>query len=818
MNDRWPRARRSFGLLLGLLAAFAAGCTRAHYRRQADRDVYGAVACATADPRWQMQDFSIQPPAESRMYWPFSPDCPPRPPDDPESHELMDCVDGKKGWRHWDRNGVTGSAENPFWRQALPRDADGAVVLDRQGAVEMAFVNSPDYQQQLESLYLSALTVTFERFRFDTQFFGGTSTSYTADGPLRGAGRSQSTLAVENDAQAKRLVATGAELIVGLANSLVWQFSGTDAYQANTLLNFSLVQPLLRAGGRAVVLERLTDAERAMLANVRQMEQFRRGFYAQVVAGRSPGPGPAESGPGIPAVSFPTGVAGGYLGLLGEQVRIRNQRFTVAGLRSSLAQIEAFHKSERIDLLQVAQNRQALYEAESQLLAADTANYQDRLDNYKMLLGLPPDLEVRILDPLLARFDLISPEMTAIQDAVPGGLTMLRDEKRPLKADDLAALQKLLQGVRVQMKAVEQDLQDLNRVLPARRQALAGLAGRPEIVGRTVEPAVFDVKTLDDRVATARSRYGELAAKILTSLSEFERLSKEAAEASKDGQVPEDLRKKLVESLTTVWGQLTDLALIQARARLEAIYLIRIDVTPEEALRIARENRPDWMNARAAVVDSWRRIEIAANALRSDLNLTFSGDVNTVGNNPARFNGSTGRLRVGVEFDAPLTRLAERNAYRRAQIQFDQARRQYYTFEDRIGQVLRSDLRDIRLSQLDFELRREAVLVAIVQVEMTQARIIRPPDPAAKGGSTQLGATTVRDLVDSLDRLLRAQNALLGAWVDYEAQRLSLDFDLGTMQLDDHCMWVDPGPIEERRPAAQAAKPPETTVPEPPTP
>jgi outer membrane protein TolC len=688
--------------------------------------------------------------------------------------------------------------ENPFWRQSLPRDGNGAVVLDREAAVQMAFVNSPDYQRQLENLYLSALTVTFERFRFDTQFFGSTSTAFTADGPLRGAGRSQSTLQVENDAQAKRLLATGAELVVGLANSLVWQFSGPDSYQANTLLNFSLVQPLLRAGGRAVVLERLTEAERAMLANARQMEQFRRGFYAQVVAGRNPGPGPAEGGPGIPSVSFPTGVAGGYLGLLAEQVRIRNQRFTVAGLRSSLAQIEAFYKSQRIDLLQVAQNRQALYEAESQLLAAETTGYQDRLDNYKILLGLPPDLEVRISDPLLARFDLILPEMTATQDAVSGALTLLRDEARPLKTGDLATLEKLLQRVRDQMQAVEQELGKLDQVLPARRQVLAGLAGRPEIAAGTVEPAVYDVKTLDDRVVAARGAYGKLAAEILTNAGEFEQLRKQAAEASQDGQVPEELRKKVKESFLAVAAQLTSLALIQARARLEAVYLIPVDLTPEDALKIARSNRPDWMNARSALVDSWRQIEIAANALKSDLNLTFSGDVNTVGNNPVRFKGSTGRLRVGVEFDAPLTRQLERNLYRRAQIEYDQARRQYYGFEDRIGQVLRSELRDIRLRQLDFELRRQAVLVAIAQVEMTQYRISRPPAPGEKGGSSQLGATTVRDLVDSLDRLLRAQNAFLNGWVDYETQRLNLDFDLGTMQLDDHCTWVDPGPIDER--------------------
>ena len=87
----------------------------------------------------------------------------------------------------------------------------------------------------------------------------------------------------------------GAELVVGLANSLVWQFAGPDQYTANTLLNFSLMQPLLRAAGRKVVLERLTEAERIMLANVRQMEQYRRGFYLAVVAGQESRSGAVEA-------------------------------------------------------------------------------------------------------------------------------------------------------------------------------------------------------------------------------------------------------------------------------------------------------------------------------------------------------------------------------------------------------------------------------------------------------------------------------------------------------------------------------------------
>ena len=75
-----------------------------------------------------------------------------------------------------------------------------------------------------------------------------------------------SPLSPRSPLRAERLTATGGELVVGMANSLVWQFAGPDDYTSTTLLDFSLIQPLLRRGGRTRVLERLTISERALLA------------------------------------------------------------------------------------------------------------------------------------------------------------------------------------------------------------------------------------------------------------------------------------------------------------------------------------------------------------------------------------------------------------------------------------------------------------------------------------------------------------------------------------------------------------------------
>ena len=60
-----------------------------------------------------------------------------------------------------------------------------------------------------------------------------------------------------------------------------------------------------------------------------------------------------------------------------------------------------------------------------------------------------------------------------------------------------------------------------------------------------------------------------------------------------------------------------------------------------------------------------------------------------------------------------------------------------------------------------------------------------------------LGATTARDLVTALTDLLNVQNDFLSVWISQESLRRSLDFDLGTMQLDSSGVWLDPGPIEK---------------------
>jgi hypothetical protein len=199
------------------------------------------------------------------------------------------------------------------------------------------------------------------------------------------------------------------------------------------------------------------------------------------------------------------------------------------------------------------------------------------------------------------------------------------------------------------------------------------------------------------------------------------------------------------------------------------------------------------MNARASVVDSWRLIQFNANDLGSGLNLVFNGDIGNVGDRPFDLRPSNGRLRVGLQFDAPLTRLAQRNVYRQSLIEFQQAKRNYYQFRDRVQRDVRSSLRQLKLDDLNFELRRAAVHVAITQVDLARLKLSEPARPVSAslpgqptqpGGQAQFGETLARDLVTAIIDLLNVQNDFLSVWVDHEVQQLNLDFDLGVIELD----------------------------------
>jgi outer membrane protein TolC len=818
------------------------GCTRQHYRFQADRDAYDLVAEKSFDPRWGLSQYDVYMDPRSRYYERYDPDRSPMPVDDPASHQYMHVVDGMKGWPKWHKNGVRPDLENPDWYlrlgELVPLNEKGEVVLTVDSALKLAYVHSPNYQTQVETVYLSALDVSTERFRLDTQFFGSNRTTYAHQGGLspprliRGNGAlpalprlDSNGLSTDTEFELHRRFATAGELVVGFANSFVWEFTSGDANLTTSIANFSLIQPLLRGAGQDIALEQLTIVERGLLANLRAFQQYRQGFYTQVAVGEAGVSGPQRRGGffggtgltgftgqgagGLGGVGAATGfgrggfggtggggtsgagfagggagTVGGYIGLLQQLQQIRNTQDALALQLRTLELLEAYLDAGVIDLTQVDQFRQNIETERATLLQQENALISS-LDVYKTsTLGLPPDLPVVLDDEIIRQFQFVNPLATALQGRIADlqrelgrmppqptvkQLQAFTEQLTPLK-DDLAA----------RLSEIENDLARMERQAATRRRTMS-----------EAEASLFEKErtVLVDSLADLNKRHEAVGPRL-------DKLQQELA-AGKEKQV----ESGLVVWLLDLYRLLGEAVLIQARARLESVSVDPIELTPDDAMRTAMVNRLDVMNNRAALVDSWRLIAFNADALQSRLSVLADGNVSTDHDNALSFRAPTASLRMGVQFDPPFTRLLERNNYRQSLIDYERDRRDFIQYIDGVHRSLRQTLRDLEQLRLNLEIQRRAVAISIRRVDLTQEDLNKPVPPPEPGQpAAQLGPTASLNLLTALSDLRNTQNNFMSVWLNYYATRMRLVRDMGIMMLDNEGRWIDQsfsGPDDE---------------------
>ena len=919
-----------------------AGCSQSEYRLQADREAYSTIAERNGDPRWAAEDYSIDIDPRSRYFDAYDPDHPPMPADDPTSQQYMRLVNGHEGWEHWQDNGSRPELENPEWRAALSEyvevNDEGAVRLDVDSALRLAYVHSPTHQQQLETLYLSALDVSEERFRLDTQFFGGSDILHNHNGKLVPAGLSfdpaaghfvvtppfdgveSNRLSIDSDLRAQRRFATAGQLLVGFANSFVFEFTGGDANLTNSLANFSFIQPLLRGAGRDIALEQLTLDERRLLANLRAYGQFRQGFYTQVAIGELGVSGPQRNGGSTSLQSF-SGVGGvnGYLGLLQQAQQIRNTEDNLRLQLRTRDRLEALYDNELIDLVQVDQFRQNIEVTRATLLDQQNA-LKLALDNYKTLtLGLPSDLPIEVDETLTEQFQLLpreaNPILVSLFDlqrrvgdvgelvALEVRIGELQTRLEELPNDDdvedvdqtLGKFLSLTEAIHRRLKQLSNDIQLMDQktesdtpVLSttesaAVEQLKSQFANGPDELRQEFAKAQTRLKLLSDRLTSetleatvsgniewlkqilqlshgcvlVQSISRDVAsepAEALARANEFIEPVRQLFDDARsdldrmDSAVPDresrmsddekqlflkdrqrlhqrfrDLEKgtpgyeesvarlqSLREGFTnetrvatvrglTGWVQgylqvVGRLSLVPAQARLEVITVEGVDLDEDDAFRVALTHRLDFMNGRAALVDRWRAIQVNADALQSMLNVTANGDLSTAKNNPVSFRAPTANLRLGLEFDAPFTRLLERNDYRESLIDYQRNRRNLVQSGDSLQKGLRALLRTLEQRRLQLEIQRRAVSIALRQVDQTQLNLNTPPPQRGPGARAQINPTTAINLLNAQRSLQSSQNSFLSAWLRYYAARLRLYRELGIMELDPDGRWI-PNPL-----------------------
>lgn len=927
---------RSTWVMLSLLASaptLLCGCSQTEYRLQADLEAYETIEERNEDPRWATRKIDIDLDPRSRYFDPYDPDHSPMPLDDPTSQQYMHFVDDLEAWEHWHENGVRSELENPQWRNALGEYVetaeDGTVKLDINSALRLAYVHSPNHQRQLETLYLSALDVSEERFNLDTRFFGGYGLNFANSGKLAGnsnqltvgrLGRSRNSSALF----AERRFSTAGELLVGFANSFVFEFSGGDTNLSQSLVNFVVTQPLLRGAGRDIALEGLTADERKLLANLRAYSQFRQGFYTNIAIGDLGVVGPSRGQTSTNLTSFSgAGGVNGYAGLLQQVQRIRNTQDNLNLQSRTLERLVALYDNELIDIVQVDQFRQSIEVTRATLLD-QTNGLKLALDNYKTgQLGLPSDLPLELDESLITQFQLLPLDVHPILESLfefqsrvgdiaelldlgqtiaelqgdivllPGNADVdsvdetLRDiltlvESMQLRVDTLPAdletfelmndpsetpvsdadlalvelvkeklandpkslishyaaaavrLERLSDGLTDEsIETTVSDnvdwLSDLlklsegciviqhrtRRVDQEPKMILEDAFAYIDPVKRLFDNARDDLARMDAVVPVREKTMTESAKELFQ--RDRERLHQRMDDLEK-GEVGFDVTVAELESLrngltdqtrvetnrgVVAWVQaflqvVERLSLVPAQARLEVITVDSIDLEPEAAFEIALANRLDFMNGRAALVDRWRQIQVTSDALQSNLTVTASGDINTARDNPVSLRPADGNFRMGLQFDAPFTRLVERNAYRSSLITYQQSRREFIQSRDSLQKGLRALVRTLEQRRRQLDIQRLAVSIALRRVDQTQLDLNTPPPQLAPGARAFISPTTAINLLSAQSSLQNTQNAFLAAWLNYYAAKLRLYRELGVMKLDEDGRWIET-PLDDLR-------------------
>jgi hypothetical protein len=594
-------------------------------------------------------------------------------------------------------------------------------------------------------------------------------------------------------------------------------------------------------------MEGLTQAERTLVANVRQLEHYRRGFYLQVAIGRPPGVGLNRAGSflGIPGAA--SSVAGGYYGLLIQQTQLRNQEFNVRQLEAVLEQFRELVSVGRLDAFQLRFFEATVFEQQSALINSRVI-YLATLDRFAQNIGLPPDLNLVIQDDTLDQFQLIGDELNNrlieigdLRKRIGSQTSLVVDmipQMEPDPDDDTfkwsPELEQKLAGIMPfidetlqlldeveseDFEFVRRDIERLDSVRQERIEYLQNLrsSGDDENIITVVDDALYSAESIPTKEELLRQLEGSQADGIPSALLRLRTLRAELVETRQKiaelsdkkmqfnaRELFEYIKKNIQENIPTQMSAVNnvslELSLLQARARTNSIEIEDVDIDSETAIAMARCFRRDWMNARASLVDNWRQIEFVADQLESQVDLVFQAEMGTIGSNPVNFRDSDGQIRAGFRFDTPIVRMLERNQYREALIRYNQARRQFYQFEDEVKRNLRDTVRNLNRNKVLFELNRRQIQNQIEQIELSRLNLEAPPPPVVFGqgfgNSSQFGDSAARNLADAFNGLNQIQNRFVQGWVSYEILRQNLDFDMGTLLLDENGAWLDPGKID----------------------
>lgn len=191
----------------------------------------------------------------------------------------------------------------------------------------------------------------------------------------------------------------------------------------------------------------------------------------------------------------------------------------------------------------------------------------------------------------------------------------------------------------------------------------------------------------------------------------------------------------------------------------------------EAAEDLALVSRLDHQTTLDRVDDRRRGVLVAEDALEAGLTLAASVDQVSEEGRPLDFEGEGLAWSTSLSLDAPWDRKAERNAYRSSLIALDASQRNAVEEADGIRADVRDALRQALNARKDYVIQRGAVELSRLRVESTKLNLTA-------------GRASTRDVLESQEDLVNAENAATAALIDFTLERLDLYLTLELLRVD----------------------------------
>ncbi|MGD0552401.1 MAG: TolC family protein [Sedimentisphaerales bacterium] len=232
-------------------------------------------------------------------------------------------------------------------------------------AVAIATKYNRDYQFQKETLYLQALALTGERYKYALHWFGTIDYEYTKVGKNPDDQTIKSEVGVENTF----ITPDGILLNTSLVFDWVRFLTGDPRTTLSGVLSGTLDIPLLGNGGGKVAWENLTQTERNVLYQIRTFSRYRQTFVVDTI--------------------------NAYYGVLQNKDGVTNAKNNWNSSVEYRKQAEMEAKTGRTAPFEVDQARQRELSAYDSYVTT-LQFYEQSLDSFKIRLSLPVNISLEL--------------------------------------------------------------------------------------------------------------------------------------------------------------------------------------------------------------------------------------------------------------------------------------------------------------------------------------------------------------------------------------------------------------------------------------